>query len=293
MQVAVVGAGAVGCYYGGLLARAGHDVTFIGRRTHVDAINAHGLLLDTQVFKRYLPARAATDASSLASPDLVLFCVKSADTEEAGRSLAGRLRTEASVLSLQNGVDNPQRLRAVTGHPVIPAVVYVGSEMVGPGHVKHHGGGALVIGASPESQTLAETLKAADIQTTIADDIERIQWSKLATNCAFNALSAVAGISYGPMLEVEGTKDVVASAVQEVVMVARACGVSMPEDLLEQSEIAAIFVGARFPRGAFAPADFLDFPRGAARSQRRPRQLKPATSVKCVRLQLPLIVPGR
>ena len=187
MQVAVVGAGAVGCYYGGLLARAGHHVTFIGRRTHVDAINAHGLLLDTQVFKRYLRARAATDASSLASPDLVLFCVKSADTEETGRSLAGRLRTEASVLSLQNGADNPQRLRAVTGHPVIPAVVYVGSEMVGPGHVKHHGGGALVIGASPESQTLAETLKAAEIQTTIADDIERIQWSKLATNCAFNA----------------------------------------------------------------------------------------------------------
>ena len=68
--------------------------------------------------------------SQKSSPDLVLFCVKSADTEEAGRSLAGRLRTEASVLSLQNGVDNPQRLRAVTGHPVIPAVVYVGSEMV-------------------------------------------------------------------------------------------------------------------------------------------------------------------
>src|SRR5262245_2748506 len=129
MQVAVVGSGAVGCYYGGLFARAGHEVTFIGRRTHVDAINAHGLLLDTQTFKGYLPARAATDASSLASPDLVLFCVKSADTEEAGRNLIGRLRPETSILSLQNGVDNPQRLGAITGHPVIPAVVYVGSEM--------------------------------------------------------------------------------------------------------------------------------------------------------------------
>jgi 2-dehydropantoate 2-reductase len=160
--------------------------------------------------------------------------VKSADTEEAGRLLAGRLRPETSVLSLQNGVDNPQRFRAVTGHPVIPVVVYVGSEMAGPGHVKHHGGGALVIGASPESQTLAEALKAAEIQTTIADDIESIQWSKLATNCAYNALSAVAGISYGPMSQVEGTKDVVASAVQEVLMVARACGVSMPKDLMEQ-----------------------------------------------------------
>jgi 2-dehydropantoate 2-reductase len=234
MQVAVIGAGAVGCYYGGLLLRAGHDVTFIGRPAHVDAINAHGLLLDTQFFKGYLPAKAATDAASLASPDLVLFCVKSADTEEAGRSLAGCLRRETSVLSLQNGVDNPQRLRKLTGHPVIPAVVYVGSEMAGPGHVRHHGGGNIAIGAAPASEALAQMLDAAGIRTTIADDIEVTQWSKLVTNCAFNALSAVAGIPYGPMLEVEGTRDVVASAVQEAVMVARASGVSMPEDILEQ-----------------------------------------------------------
>jgi 2-dehydropantoate 2-reductase len=234
MQVAVIGAGAVGCYYGGLLLRAGHDVTFIGRQTHVDAINAHGLLLDTQSFKGHLPAKAATDAAALASPDLVLFCVKSADTEEAGRSLAGRLRPETSVLSLQNGVDNPQRLQRLTGHPVIPAVVYVGSEMAGPGHVRHHGGGDLTIGASPASEALVQTLDAAGIQTTIADDIETTLWSKLVINCAFNALSAVAGISYGPMLEVEGTRDVVASAVQEAVTVARASGVAMPDDLLER-----------------------------------------------------------
>ena len=234
MQVAVIGAGAVGCYYGGLLLRAGHDVTFIGRRTHVDAINTHGLLLDTQSFKGHLPAKAATDTAALTSPDLVLFCVKSADTEEAGRSLAGRLRPETSILSLQNGVDNPQRLLGVTGHPVIPAVVYVGSEMAGPGHVRHHGGGDLAIGASPASETLAQTLDAAGIRTTIADDIETTLWSKLVINCAFNALSAVAGISYGPMLEVEGTRDVVASAVQEAVTVARASGVSMPDDLLER-----------------------------------------------------------
>src|SRR5882724_11908582 len=207
MQIAVVGAGAVGCYYGGLLLRAGHDVTFIGRPAHVDAINAHGLLLDTQFFRGYLPAKAATDAASLASPDLVLFCVKSADTEEAGRSLAGCLRPETSVLSLQNGVDNPQRLRKLTGYPVIPAVVYVGSEMAGPGHVRHHGGGALVIGASAASEALAQTLNAAGIQTTIA---------------------------YGPMMEVEGARDVIASAVQEAASVARACGVAIPQDLAAQ-----------------------------------------------------------
>jgi 2-dehydropantoate 2-reductase len=234
MQVAVVGAGAVGCYYGGLLLRAGHDVTFIGRQPHVDAINAHGLLLDTQNFRGHLPARAATDTSALASPDLVLFCVKSADTEEAGRSLAGHLRPETSILSLQNGVDNPQRLRAVTGHAVISAVVYVGSEMAGPGHVRHHGGGALLIGASPASDGLAQTLQAAGIQTTIAADIETTQWTKLITNCAFNALSAVAGIAYAPMMQVEGARDVIVSSVQEAASVARACGVAVPQDLVEQ-----------------------------------------------------------
>ena len=234
MQVAVVGAGAVGCYYGGLLLRAGHDVTFIGRQPHVDAINAHGLLLDTKSFNGHLPARAATDATALSSPDLVLVCVKSADTEQAGRSLAGHLQAETSVLSLQNGVDNAPRLAAVIDHAVIPVVVYVGSEMAGPGHVRHHGGGDLAIGPSATSKTLAQTLAAAGIGITIADDIDRTLWSKLVINCAFNALSAVAGISYGPMLEVEGTSDVVANAVQEAVTVARSCGVSISDDIIEQ-----------------------------------------------------------
>jgi 2-dehydropantoate 2-reductase len=232
MQVAVIGAGAVGCYYGGLLLRAGHDVTFIGRQPHVDAINAHGLLLDTKTFKGHLPARAATDATALASPDLVLVCVKSADTEHAGRALAGHLRPETSVLSLQNGVDNAQRLQSVTGHAVISAVVYVGSEMAGPGHIRHHGGGDLAIGASATSEALAQTLQAAGIHTTISDDIEVTLWSKLVINCAFNALSAVADISYGPMLQVEGTREVVTRAVQEAIAVAQACGVALPDDLL-------------------------------------------------------------
>ena len=232
MQVAVIGAGAVGCYYGGLLLKAGHDVTFIGRQPHVDAINANGLLLDTKTFTGHLPAKAATDTATLAAPDLVLVCVKSADTEAAGRSLAGRLRPLTSVLSLQNGVDNARRLAVVTGHAVIPVVVYVGSEMAGPGHVRHHGGGDLAIGASPVSDALAQTLQAAGIGVTIAADIEITLWSKLIINCAFNALSAVANISYGPMLEVEGTRDVVASAVQEAIAVARASGVAIPDDII-------------------------------------------------------------
>ena len=105
MRIGVFGAGAIGCVVGGLLTKAGHDVTFIGRQVHADAINARGLLLDTKTFRGHLPAKAATDTTVLNPPDLVLVCVKSADTEQAGRSLAGRLRPETSVLSLHNGVE--------------------------------------------------------------------------------------------------------------------------------------------------------------------------------------------
>jgi 2-dehydropantoate 2-reductase len=106
--------------------------------------------------------------------------------------------------------------------------------MAGPGHVRHHGGGDLEIGASPCSEALAQTLRAAGIGVTVSADIETVQWTKLITNCAFNALSAVADIAYGPMLEVAGAREVVAGAIAEAASVARACGVAIPPDLTAQ-----------------------------------------------------------
>jgi 2-dehydropantoate 2-reductase len=235
MKIAIVGAGAVGCYFGALLVRAGHDVTFVGRKPHVDAINANGLLLEMNSQQVYFRARAVTDASVLEIPELVLFCVKSADTERTGAALASRLNNDTVVLSLQNGVDNPQRLRTVIDSLVIPTVVYVGAEMAGLGHVKHHGRGELVIGSSPRSEALARTLDAAGIPATTAGDIEKVQWMKLVTNCAYNALSAVANIAYGPMAEVEGANEFVASVVEECVAVARGCGVTLPDDMVQQA----------------------------------------------------------
>jgi 2-dehydropantoate 2-reductase len=235
MKIAIIGAGAVGCYYGALLTRAGHDVTFVGRKPHVDAINEHGLLLETKTAQEHLRAKAVTDVREIESPEVVLFCVKSADTERTGADLSSHLSANTAVLSLQNGVDNPQRLRTVMSGLVIPTVVYVGAEMVGPGHVKHHGRGELVIGSSPRSDALARTLEASRIPTTVAVDIEKIQWMKLVTNCAYNALSAVAGIPYGPMAEVEGANEFVASVIEECVAVARGSGVVLPDDMIEQA----------------------------------------------------------
>jgi 2-dehydropantoate 2-reductase len=234
MKVAVIGAGAVGCYFGGLLARAGHDVLFIGRPTHVDAINARGLLLETKSFRTHVPARAAIDTAAVDGPDLVLFCVKSADTETAGRGLAERIAPHTSIISLQNGVDNAGRLAGVLGRPVVPAVVYVGTEMAGPGHVRHHGRGDLLIGAGHGSEALARDLTAAGIMTTATAEIASALWVKLIINCAYNPLSAIGSIAYGPMVKVAGALDVMTAVVNECVAVAAACGVRVPDDTLSK-----------------------------------------------------------
>ncbi len=235
MQVAVMGAGAVGCYFGGLLALDGHDVTLIGRPNHVAAIEANGLRLETKTGTQMIPLKAAAEPAAIVPPDLVLFCVKSADTEAAGRALQPRLKPDSVILSLQNGVDNAARLQAAIDHPVIASVVYVGTEMAGPGHVKHHGRGELLIGASAQSDAIAAALTAAKIPTTVAPDIDQALWSKLILNCAYNALSAVADLPYGALLAIDGTEQVVRNVIDECIAVAGACGVRVPDDVLTKT----------------------------------------------------------
>src|SRR5687768_16831038 len=154
-KVAVMGAGAVGCYYGGMLARAGHEVTLIARARHVAAVRKSGLRMQTALFDASFPVQASEEASGVRGAQLVLFSVKSPDTERAGAALAPHLEPDAVVLSLQNGVDNAERLAAVLGREVVPAVVYAAVEMAGSGHVRHHGRGELVIGPSGASARLA------------------------------------------------------------------------------------------------------------------------------------------
>lgn len=228
-----MGAGAVGCYFGALLARAGHAVTFVGRADHVAAINAHGVLLETATFKGHLPARATVDPGAAPAADLVLFCVKSTDTESAGRAMMPALRPDSAILSLQNGVDNATRLEAAIGQPVIAAVVYVGTGMAGPGHVRHHGSGALVIAPSPRSEAIAAALSAADIPTRVNPDIAAELWRKLITNSAVNALSAIGQLPYGAMLEVPDAREFITLVIGECIAVAGGLGIALPADIAE------------------------------------------------------------
>lgn len=231
LQVAVMGAGAVGCFFGGMLARAGHDVVLIGRPSHVDAIRAHGLRMETKSFDEQVRLGADTEPAAARGADVVLFCVKSTDTVSAARELAPFLAPDTLLLSMQNGVDNAERLREVLAQPVSAAVVYVATEMAGPGHVKHHGRGELVIEPATGADRAAAALIAAGVPTEVSDNVRGALWSKLLINCAYNALSALTQQPYGRLVEGEGVWTVMDQLVDEGLAVAAADGVHLIGDV--------------------------------------------------------------
>ena len=246
MKIAVMGAGAVGCYYGGMLARAGHAVTLIGRPQHVEAVRRDGLFMETQSFQAHVPMQACIDAGGVQGAQLVLCCVKSTDTESAAANMVPYLEPEALVLSLQNGVDNAGRLQALLRREVLPAVVYVATEMAGPGHVRHHGRGELVVGLSTASDELAQLFAAAEVPVQISDNVAGALWTKLILNCAYNALSAITQLPYGRLVQGEGINDVMRDVVQECLAVAQAEGVTVPGDIWQAVELIARTMSAQF-----------------------------------------------
>ena len=239
LSIAVMGAGSVGCYFGALLARAGHPVTLIGRASHMQAISQHGLRLQTATEDLNIPITTSTEASAVAGADVLLFCVKSTDTEAAAAQIKPHLAAHTQVLSLQNGVDNDRRLRLVLGlQPVAAAVVYVATAMAGPGHVRHFGRGELVIAPCPQGDEIALQFSAANIPTQTSDGVLTALWQKLIINCVYNALSALTQQPYGWLIAQQGVPAVMQDIAAECKAVALADGVLLPASVDEA--VAAI-----------------------------------------------------
>lgn len=230
MQFAVYGAGAVGCYYGGMLAQAGHDVVLIGRENHVAAMSERGLRFQSGDRDIAVPVRASTAIESVRTADYVLVCVKSTDTIDAALALRDHLSPSCVVVSLQNGVDNAQTLRGHLDQPVISTAVYVASEMAGPGHLLHHGRGDLVIEATAHSEQLADVLRHARIPTRVSPDVRTALWEKLLLNCAYNAASAIVQLPLGDMSHRDALRDTMRDVVGECLAVASAEGVELDHD---------------------------------------------------------------
>jgi 2-dehydropantoate 2-reductase len=256
VRVAVVGAGAVGSYFGGMLARSGVPVTLIARAAHVEAIRANKLFIDAVTFQERVAVNASTEISAARDADVVLFCVKMTDTEEAARSLAQYLTPNAIVVSLQNGVDNVPRIRAASGIDALAAVVYIAAAMPEPGHVKHSGAGSLAVGEQVDrtladreladgnrpskssappaagagrAERIAALFTAANVPCRVSPDIEADMWSKFVMNCAGNAVTGITQISYTSLAHSAITPDIFRLVIGETVAVARAAGVKLPE----------------------------------------------------------------
>ncbi|MEO8312884.1 MAG: 2-dehydropantoate 2-reductase [Caldimonas sp.] len=238
-SIAVVGTGAVGGFFGAMLARAGHAVTLIARPAHVAAIERDGLRLQRAGRLESIRTAASSRIDAVRGADLVLFCVKSTDTAKVAREMAPHLDDGALVLSLQNGVENAATIAREVRQTVVPAVVYVATAMPEPGLVTHHGRGDLVIGPldaeaandatlAPRLQALVDLFASAEVPVRVSADVMAELWSKLMVNCAYNAISGLAQASYGKLAALEDVRALQETVVREVVALAEAEGVELP-----------------------------------------------------------------
>jgi 2-dehydropantoate 2-reductase len=238
----VVGAGAVGSYYGALLARDGHEVTLVARGAHLDALRERGSVeveeADGSVWR--VPVRGlASPADAGAPPDLAILAVKSHHTLPAARALAPALAPGTLVLSLQNGVDNPERAEPALGEGrVLAGIAFVGLWVSAPGRVHHAAEGWVKVGdprggITDRARALAAIL-GTSWEVVLSEDIVRDQWHKLLWNIGFNALCAVTGATAGEALATPETRLLVREAMEEAAAVALARGVRLTSEDIDE-----------------------------------------------------------
>ncbi|MFQ5802153.1 MAG: 2-dehydropantoate 2-reductase [Candidatus Methylomirabilales bacterium] len=240
MKVAVMGAGAVGAYFGALLHRGGVDVTLIARGEHLEAIKARGLHIKSTQGDFSVPAKAVGDPTEIGPVDLILFCVKSYDTESGARQCLPIIREGTIILSLQNGVDNEAKIAAIAGdEKVLGGVAYIGAGISQPGVIVHTAEGRIVFGEltggiSERGKRLEQTLSEAGLPVEISSDIREALWRKLCWNAAFNALNALVGGEVDILVQRSGAKALARAVMEEVRTVAASQGVHLPEDVVDK-----------------------------------------------------------
>jgi 2-dehydropantoate 2-reductase len=241
-RVAVVGAGAVGGYFGGMLARAGAPVIMIGRAAFVQAVRKSGISLDAVEFKESIAVEASTELKDARGAQIVLFCVKTTDNAATASALRPLLAPDALVVSMQNGVDNAEQIRAASGMAALSAVVYVAASVPEPGRVKHVGRGDLVVGPrNPETERISALFERAGVGCRISDNIAGELWTKLTWNCALNAVSALGRAKYGQIAASADARKVVEAAVYEGLAVAKAANIHPPGFADPQVALAGSF----------------------------------------------------
>jgi 2-dehydropantoate 2-reductase len=242
MRIAVMGAGAVGAYFGAKLSASGNDVTFLARGAHLDALRRDGLRVDSPGGDlRIQNALFTNDPGEVAAVDLILFCVKSYDTDATVGALAPMIGSATTILSLQNGVDNAEKIARVWGSErTLAGVVYVGAQITAPGIITHSAGGKIIFGpmdgASGESAKFVEqTLQAAKIPSELSLNIQRVQWTKLLWNAPFCAISCLARADMRQIFESEALVRLALDCMAEVQAAALTRGIDLPRTRFDET----------------------------------------------------------
>ncbi|MFQ5904595.1 MAG: ketopantoate reductase family protein [Candidatus Binatia bacterium] len=207
MRIAVMGTGAVGGYFGARLAASGRDVAFIARGDHLEAMRKDGLKVKSFQGDLHIQSLFTSDPEEVGPVDFVLFCVKSYNTEEAGKKLAPLMGEETVVLSLQNGVDNPDKIARLWGtNRTLAGVVYIGSRILSPGAIEHSAAGRIVLGeldggVSEVTKAIHQLFSAAQIPCAISSEIRKVMWAKLVWNAPFCAIACLTRATVKEILE--------------------------------------------------------------------------------------------
>lgn len=242
MKILVMGAGGVGGYFGAKLARSGEAVTFVARGDHLKAIRASGLRVTSATEGEIVVRCPATgDLIGVGPVNLVLFCVKSYDTETASRAIIPVLGKETAVLSLQNGIDNEERIESIVGPGrVLGGAAYVFATIEGPGVIAHSSGGRIVFGEmdgkeSDRARALLGTFEGAGITAVLSTDIRRTLWGKYMIITALGGMTALTRRPVGIIRSLPETRRMYRSLLEEVSALAKAAGVGLDPDAVERA----------------------------------------------------------
>lgn len=243
MKIAVMGAGALGCYFGGRIAAAGGDIAFVARGAHLDAMKRDGIRIESPLGDAVIqPVHASDDPGEIGPVDMVLFLVKMFDTESAARQMAPLIGPDTQVITFQNGIDGAARLGAIVGaERVLDGIAYIPAHISAPGTV-HHGGplARLVFGEadgaeSTRTRALLGLLQNAGIEAEITADIQRAKWEKFVMLSAMSAVTALTRLPLGPVLADPHCAELFRDALGETAAVGRVFCPTLPADAAEKA----------------------------------------------------------
>lgn len=242
MDIAVVGAGGVGGYFGGLLAKAGNRVTFIARGQHLEAMRRDGLRVQHRQGDFTIPVEATNNPKEVGPVELVLFTVKTYDTQQAIPTVKSLLGDETCVLTLQNGVESYRVLsRALEQGRILPGAAYIESRIESPGVIRQTGDvvrlafGEVDGRKTPRAARVDEIMRNASIHCELSGDIVKTLWTKLLFIASVAGLTSACRASLGALLDDGEYRELLLTAMREIEAVARAQGVNLDSDVVRQT----------------------------------------------------------